>query len=415
MGLQVTGRGEQLVSGGWKISGGPRWLAHALTGGVDRLLDRLDRGLERGSIHAVLPGGIQRTLGGKAAGFDAVVRIHSYRALVRMATGGSVGWFQAWEDGEWESPDLVPLFALFMANASALGDLGRAQGPWRWVLRIAHWFNRNTRSGSLRNIGAHYDLGNDFYAAWLDQTMSYSSGRYIAGEDDLEAAQRNKIASIAERLAGVDTVLEIGCGWGSLASHLAKRGADVTAISLSDEQLAWASAQHASESVHFRKQDYRDIDGRFAGIASVEMVEAVGRHYWPAFFDTIARCLVPGGKAALQFISMRDDLFEDYARGADFIQTYIFPGGLLVQETEFRRLAEQRGMSWEDREGFGQDYARTLQEWRLRFDRAVEEHRLPAGFDQRFVNLWRYYLMYCEAGFRGGGIDVAQVTMVKQR
>lgn len=415
MGLQVPGRGKQLVSEGWNIGGGPEWFVRAFSGGVDRLLDRIDRGLERGSVHATLPGGIQRTLGGRASGFDAVIRINSYRALLRLATGGSVGWFQAWEAGEWESPDPVPLFAMFMDNASALGDLGRAQGPWRWVLRAAHWFNRNTRSGSLRNIHAHYDLGNDFYAAWLDPTMSYSSALYAEPGDELETAQHRKIAAIAERLAGARSVLEIGCGWGSLARHLADHGAQITAISLSDEQLGWARAHHDNADIDFRKQDYRDVAGSFDGVASVEMVEAVGRQYWPAFFDAIARCLAPGGRAAIQFISMRDDLFDAYARSADFIQTYIFPGGLLVRESEFRSLAQQRGLSWEDRTGFGKDYARTLLEWRQRFDRAVAELRLPPGFDQRFVNLWRYYLMYCEGGFRGGGIDVAQVTLVNRR
>ena len=414
MGLQISGRGEQLVSGAWRIGGGPQWFAKAFSGGIGRLLDRIDQGLDRGSIHATLPDGMQRTLGGRAAGFDAVVRVNSYRALLRLATGGSVGWFQAWEEGEWESPDPVPLFALFMDNADSLGNLGRAHGPWRMVLRMLHGLNRNTRSGSLRNIQAHYDLGNDFYTAWLDPTMSYSSARFVQDSDSLEQAQTNKIAAIAQRLSGARTVLEIGCGWGSLAHHLAGQGAQVTAISLSEEQLGWGRERYADAGIDFRKQDYRDIEGQFDGIASVEMVEAVGRQYWPTFFDCIARCLKTGGRAAIQFIAMRDELFEAYARSADFIQAYIFPGGLLVRESEFRTLAQERGLSWQDREGFGHDYARTLCEWRERFDRAVAERRLPPGFDQRFVDLWRYYLMYCEGGFRGGGIDVAQVTLVKQ-
>ena len=415
MSLHIPGRGEQLVSGGWRIGGGPQWVAQVCSGGIGHLLDRIDRGLERGSIHATLPGGVQRTLGGRVPGFDAVVRVNSYRALLRLATGGSVGWFQAWEAGEWDSPDPVPLFALFMDNADALGDIGRAHGPWRWVLRGLHWLNRNSRSGSLRNIHAHYDLGNDFYATWLDPTMSYSSARYRDSHDDLEKAQRTKIAAIADRLKGAKTVLEIGCGWGSLARHLADRGSEVTAISLSDEQLEWARTRNGNAAIEFRKQDYRDVEGRFEGIASVEMVEAVGRRYWPAFLDCIARCLTTGGRAAIQFISMRDELFEAYARSADFIQAYIFPGGLLVRESEFRRLANDRGLTWEDRHGFGLDYARTLRDWRERFDKVVAERLLPSGFDERFVNLWRYYLMYCEGGFRGGGIDVAQVTLVKRR
>ncbi len=188
----------------------------------------------------------------------------------------------------------------------------------------------------------------------------------------------------------------------------------VTAISLSDEQLAWARQRHAGAGIDFRKQDYRDIDGRFDAIASVEVVEAVGQDYWPDFFDCLARCLKPGGRVALQYIAIRDDIFEGYARSADFIQTYVFPGGMLVRESAFRRLAAERGLSWEDQESFGLDYAQTLRMWRENFDRAVGEGRLPAGFDDRFVRLWRFYLMYCEGGFRGGGIAVAQVTLTKR-
>jgi cyclopropane-fatty-acyl-phospholipid synthase len=243
--------------------------------------------------------------------------------------------------------------------------------------------------------------------------MSYSSARFATGADEpLEAAQRRKLASIADRVAGAETVLEIGCGWGSLAATLAARGAKVTAISLSDEQLSWARRHHPA-AIDFRKLDYRDAAGRFDAVVSVEMVEAVGREYWSAFFDCVARCLKPGGRAAIQYIAMREDLFEGYARNADFIQTYIFPGGMLINEREFLALAERRGLSWREQENFGLDYAETLLRWRQAFDRVVDEGRLPAGFDDRFVRLWRYYLMYCEGGFRGGGIQVAQATLVK--
>lgn len=414
MNAQVPGRGQQLVAGGRAIGIGPQWLARAWSGGVRRILDQIDKGIVRGSIRATLPDGTMRLLGGRAPGFDAVVRMNSYRALLRLATAGSVGWYQAWEAGEWQSPDPVPLFALFMDNAVGLGDAGRAHGPWRLMARTLQRLHRNTRSGSLRNIHAHYDLGNDFYAQWLDPAMCYSSARFGTGDTSLEAAQRAKLASIASRLGGARAVLEIGCGWGALARHLADDGAEVRAISLSDEQLAWARQRHAGAAIDFRKQDYRDVEGQFDGIASVEMVEAVGRQYWPDFFDCIVRCLKPGGRAAIQFISMRDELFEAYARSADFIQTYIFPGGLLVKESEFRQLAGERGLTWQDREGFGLDYARTLRQWRENFDRVVERGKLPAGFDRRFARLWRFYLMYCEGGFRGRGIDVAQVTLVKQ-
>lgn len=405
-------RGAELVVGGSRLGIGPQWLARVLSGGINRILDRIDRGLVRGSIDATLPDGTTRRLGGRGEGTDAQVTIRDWRALLRLATGGSVGWYQAWEAGEWDSADPVALFALFMENGASLGDAGRAHGPWRWAARVLHWLNRNTKIGSRRNIQAHYDLGNDFYTPWLDPTMSYSSARFDEGATDLETAQRRKIASVADRVAGADTVLEIGCGWGSLAAELAARGSKVTAISLSDEQLAW-DRQRGLPGVEFRHADYRDMTGQFGAIVSVEMVEAVGREYWPDFFDCLARCLKPGGRAALQYIAIRDELFDGYARSADFIQTYVFPGGMLIRESEFRRLAAERGLSWQDPASFGLDYAETLRIWRENFDRAVSEGRLPPGFDRRFVGLWRFYLMYCEGGFRGRGIDVAQVTLVK--
>ena len=414
MNSQAPVRGAELVVGGSRLGVGPQWLARAFSGGIHKILDRIDAGLAHGSIDATLPDGTTRRLGGSGKGTDAQVTICDWRALLRLATGGSVGWYQAWEAGEWDSADPVALFALFMENGITLGNAGRARGPWRLAARVLHWFNRNTRIGSRRNIQAHYDLGNDFYAQWLDPTMSYSSARFDRGAADLEKAQRRKIASVADRVAGAGTVLEIGCGWGSLAAELAARGSSVTAISLSDEQLAWGR-ERGLPGVEFRHADYRDMTGQFDGIVSVEMVEAVGREYWPDFFDCLARCLRPGGRAALQYITIRDELFEGYARSADFIQTYVFPGGMLIRESEFRCLAAERGLSWEDPESFGLDYAETLRRWRENFDRAVAECRLPSGFDRRFVGLWRFYLMYCEGGFRGRGINVAQVTLVKER
>jgi cyclopropane-fatty-acyl-phospholipid synthase len=413
MNSQAPVRGAELVVGGSRLGIGPQWLARAFSGGINKILDRIDAGLAHGSIEATLPDGVTRRLGGRGEGTDAQVTIRDWRALLRLATGGSVGWYQAWEAGEWDSADPVALFALFMENGESLGNAGRAHGPWRLAARVLHWFNRNTRIGSRRNIQAHYDLGNDFYAQWLDPTMSYSSARFDRGDGDLEAAQHRKIASVADRVAGAETVLEIGCGWGSLAAELAARGSKVTAISLSDEQLAWARAR-AISGAEFRHADYRDVTGQFDGIVSVEMVEAVGREFWPDFFDCLARCLKPGGRAALQYIAIRDELFEGYARSADFIQTYVFPGGMLIRESEFRRLAAERGLDWEEPESFGLDYAETLRLWRENFDRAVAGGRLPPGFDRRFVGLWRFYLMYCEGGFRGRGIDVAQVTLVKR-
>jgi cyclopropane-fatty-acyl-phospholipid synthase len=407
-------RGTVLLEAGQRFGFSPGMLARLFAPGFHKLLDRVDAGLETGGILARLPDGDLRRLGGRNPGFEAEVHIHDWRALLRLAIGGSVGWYQAWEAGEWASPDPVPLFALFSANGVALGEVGRAKGPWRLASRAMHWLNRNTRVQAERNIHAHYDLGNDFYGAWLDPTMSYSSA-YRWGKDGLGPAQARKWDRLAERLGqngrGPETLLEIGCGWGALAGHFAAGGSKVTAISLSGEQLAWARRHHPG--VDFLKQDYRDTQGQFDGIVSVEMVEALGREYWPAFMDCIARNLKPGGRAAIQFIAMQEELFEGYARNADFIQAYVFPGGLLIKTSEFRALAEARGLAWEDQEDFALDYAETLKAWRARFEAAAAHDRLPRGFDRRFCDLWRFYLMYCEGGFRGGGITVSQVTLVK--
>jgi cyclopropane-fatty-acyl-phospholipid synthase len=404
-------RGGSLLAGGRRFGVTPGLAARLFTGGFHKILDRIDAGLEHGSIHLRLPDGSTRLLGGRADGFAAEIELRDWRALLRLSISGSVGWYQAWEAGEWASPDPVPLFALFMANGEALGETGRAKGPFRLAARLAHWLNRNTRAGAEKNIHAHYDLGNDFYRQWLDPTMSYSSA-YRFGEDGLEAAQRRKWARLAERIGEPASVLEIGCGWGGLSNHLAERGAAVTGISLSGEQLAWCRERFPA--AQFRKQDYRDTSGQYDAIVSVEMVEALGREYWPDFMDCLARNLKPGGRAAIQYIAMKDALFEGYARSADFIQAYVFPGGLLIKASEFRALAEARGLAWRDQEDFPLDYAETLKAWRANFDAAETEGRLPPDFDERFRNLWRFYLMYCEGGFRGGGITVSQVTLVKE-
>lgn len=409
-------RGEMLVAGGARFARSAGWLARLIAPGFERIIARIDAGLDYGRITGTLPDGTVRVVGGRGPGPDAVITIHDWRAFLRLVTNGSIGWYQAWEAGEWSSPDPVPIFDLFMRNASGLGNLGRAKGWFRLAARAGHWLNRNTHEGAQRNIHAHYDLGNDFYSAWLDPTMTYSSALSGGAARSLEQAQQAKIAAIAERLAlsqGAE-VLEIGCGWGALSRALATdHGAQVTAISLSDAQLGWCRDHAGSAPVRFLKQDYRDTSGQFDAICSVEMVEALGREYWPTFMDCIARNLKPGGRAAIQYISIRDDLFDAYAASADFIQAYIFPGGMLIRTSEFKRLAAERGLSWHDQADFGQDYAETLRLWRERFDAAVDEDRLPDGFDQHFVDLWRYYLQYCEGGFRGGGIDVHQVTLVK--
>jgi cyclopropane-fatty-acyl-phospholipid synthase len=341
---------------------------------------------------------------------------------VRLIVSGSVGWYAAWAKGEWTSPDPVKIFELFMRNAASLGDTGRAKGPWKAVNWVAHRLRANDRQRARRNIAHHYDLGNDFYAAWLDPSMTYSSAVFAAPGQDLQAAQAHKVRLLLDRLdlKPGQRLLEIGCGWGGLAEIAARDyGVHVTGLTLSEEQKAWADARLAraglADRIDIQLTDYRDVAGSFDAVASVEMVEAVGREYWPAYLEAVARVLKPGGKAAIQLISIRDDLFPNYAANADFIQTYVFPGGMLIGESEFRAIGERLGLAWRDRAGHGADYAETLRLWRERFDAAVREARLPDGFDQEFHDLWRYYLMYCEGGFRSGGIDVAQVTLEKDK
>ena len=422
-------RGTHLAAAGQRGRGGIGLFARLTAGGFGRVLDRIDRGLEAGSLLATLPDGTKRMLGARAPGPDAEIELRHWNALLRLATGGSAGWYQAWEAGEWDSTDPVQIFALFMRNAATLGGVARAKGPWRWLLRRLHLLQRNTIEGAQKNIAAHYDLGNDFYEAWLGATMIYSSGLFgAAGQGGpsplsqffapIDRGQSNKCGEIVRRLDGLQpaNILEIGCGWGTLAAHLADQfAAPVDAISLSDEQLAFArdKCRATGAKVDFRREDYRDVSGQYDAIVSIEMVEAVGREYWPSFFDCLDRCLAPGGRAVIQFISIRDELFDAYAASADFIQTYIFPGGMLIRESEFRHLAAERGLAWGDQLDFGLDYAETLALWREAFDGAVESGDLPAGFDAHFIRLWRYYLMYCEGGFRGGGIAVSMVTLTR--
>jgi cyclopropane-fatty-acyl-phospholipid synthase len=414
----MSTRGEHLVRADRRFATGGGTLARLTAPAFAKVLDEIDRKLPLGGIEATLPDGAKRRLGFKAAGPNAVVRLNSWLALVRLATSGSVGWYKASTLGEWSSPDPVTIFELFSANAVALGDVGRAKGPFRWINAVAHRLRDNAPGTARKNIAAHYDLGNDFYSEWLDPTMTYSSARFASMDESLEAAQLRKIHALLDRLdlKPGQRLLEIGCGWGSLAIEAAKRGASVVGLTLSTEQKSWAEQKIADASltdrVEVRLQDYRDTSEPFDAVASVEMVEAVGQRWWGSYLDAIARNLKNGGRAALQFIAMDHRLFDRYARNPDFIQTYVFPGGMLLDEPRFEALAAERGLSWQDREGFRFDYAETLKRWRERYNEAVGRGALE-GFGEPFHQLWRYYLMYCEGGFRGGAIDVAQVTLVK--
>ena len=417
-------RGKHLVAADRGFATGGGFGTRLFASGFSRVLDRIDAGIVEGRLKVTLPDGRLRVLGGRQDGPEVVVQLHSWNALVRLATSGSVGWYKAWARREWTSPDPVPLFELFMRNAASLGDAARAKGPWRLVNRIAHALRANDRGRARRNIEHHYDLGNDFYAAWLDPGMTYSSAVYaepVSADEPLEAAQARKIRLLLDRLElkPGQHLLEIGCGWGGLAEIAARDyGVHVTGLTLSAEQKAFAEARLAraglSDRAEIRLTDYRDVEGRFDAVASVEMVEAVGEEYWPAYLRSIARLLPSGGRAGIQLISIRHELFDDYAASADFIQTYVFPGGMLIDEQRFRTVAEAAGLEWRDRHGFGLHYAETLRRWRHQYDESVEQGGFPPGFDEAFHRLWRYYLMYCEGGFRGGGIDVAQVTLVKR-
>jgi cyclopropane-fatty-acyl-phospholipid synthase len=385
------------------------------------VLDRIDSGLVEGSLAATLPGGRKRLLGGRAPGPAAVVDLISWRALLRLVTGGSAGWYVGWAKGEWTSPDPTVLFELFMRNRVSLGGTARSGGMIRMLRGWRNGLRRNSRAGSRRNIHFHYDLGNDFYSLWLDPSMMYSAALFDEAAmttEDLTAAQGRKNAAILDRLelAPGQTVLEIGCGWGGFAEAAARRGLRVDAITLSSEQERAVNDRIADaglSGVTVARTDYRDVTGQYDGIASIEMVEAVGQDYWGTYLAAVARALKPGGRAALQYITIDDAIFEAYAANVDFIQRFVFPGGMLLSESRFRALAAANGLEWRDNQSFGLHYAETLRRWRVAFDAAVSAGRLPAKFDSKFIDLWRYYLMYCEGGFRGQGIDVAQVTLVK--
>ena len=315
-------------------------------------------------------------------------------------------------------PNLAALLLLLAQNEQALSAQSRSFVLANWLNRLRHGIRCNSIRGSRRNIAAHYDLGNDFYRLWLDPSMTYSSALFEHGERDLERAQRrkyNRLLDLLEAKPG-QRVLEIGCGWGGFALQAAKRGLLVTGITLSHEQLAFArerlSAAGMAGSVDLRLQDYRHLSGTYDHIVSIEMLEAVGEENWDTYTCTLRRCLKPGGRAALQFITIDDSAFKGYRRNPDFIQRYIFPGGMLPTLPRFRASVEKSGLRTVRADLFGEDYARTLSEWHRRFlksEREVER----MGFDERFRRMWKYYLGYCKAGFRSGHIDLAQVLLAK--
>jgi cyclopropane-fatty-acyl-phospholipid synthase len=377
-----------------------------------RILGRMLAGLHSGRLRVTLPSGAVVDKTGTEPGPEAVIVVHRWRMLWRLLTGGDIGFAEGFVEGDWTTPDLTTLIRFAARNTDALAPAIKGSPLVRLLHRIGHRLNANSRRGSRRNIEAHYDLGNDFYKQWLDRSMLYSSALWDATTPGLEAAQALKLQRVCEKLAlaGGESVLEIGCGWGALAAYLATEAdAKVTGITLSPSQhsAAKAVAENSGkpERIDLRLQDYRDVEGSYDRIVSVEMFEAVGEAYWPAYFETLERCLKPGGRAVLQIISIEHKRFDSYRRNTDFIQKYIFPGGFLPSDPTLKAAIGKAGLALCEVEHFGKSYARTLAEWRSRF-KAQWPHIAPLGFDQRFYRLWNYYLSYCEAGFEEQTIDV---------
>jgi cyclopropane-fatty-acyl-phospholipid synthase len=380
-------------------------------------LKRLLKQVQHGRLVLSLPGGEVIAVNGRLPGPEAKIAIVKWNSLRRLLTGGDIGFAQAYIEGEWTSPHLTSVIRFAARNRDTLTSTLRGSGWMRALNRISHLLNANTRRGSRRNIEAHYDLGNDFYARWLDPSMLYSSAIWNETTHSLESAQEQKLQYIAEKLAleGGEKILEIGCGWGALAGYLANyRNAHVTGITLSPSQLTWAKAVvenvGLSDAVDLRLQDYRDVQGQFDRIVSIEMFEAVGEAYWPDYFATLKRCLKSGGRAVLQVISIEETRYENYRRKADFIQKFIFPGGFLPSDKVLERDLAKAGLVLKETEHFGHSYALTLAEWRQRFIANWPEIE-KLGFDDKFRRLWEYYLCYCEGGFEEGAINVGLYTI----
>ena len=398
-------------------------------GGIGRLLSRageaqlfgfIDSNLEAGILTVEVPSGERRTFRGAEPGPEADLHFRNWDALKRLFGAGSVGFADSYIAGHWETTDLASLIELAARNR--LGARREIQGHKlsQALQRLAHSVRPNSRKGSRRNIAAHYDLGNEFYTSWLDDTVTYSSGVFPTEDTTLEEAQRHKYRRLLDMIDPKpgERVLEIGCGWGGFAEFAAReRGVDVTSITISQEQHRYASEriQRAGlgNQVSVQLVDYRDVQGNFDHLASIEMFEAVGEKYWPAFFDKVAQTVRPGGRAALQVITIRDDAYESYRRRPDFIQTHIFPGGMLPSLKVFREEVGRAGLKVLNEAFYADHYARTLRLWRERFETAAEGLRFD-GLDDRFRRLWRYYLAYCEGGFRAKTIDVMQVALTRE-
>ena len=384
------------------------------------LLGLLDQ-LRSGHLVLTLPNNEVRKFGNSADQPHAEIQVLDWSVFKRVLSHGDIGFAESYIRGEWNTPDLKAVLELAIRNRTILDKA--IYGSWFGSIayRLRHWFRDNSKSGSRKNIHAHYDLGNAFYTLWLDPTMSYSSAWFAEGDkQSLMDAQRAKIKRILDSIQTKedDQILEIGCGWGGFMEEALRNGNQVTGLTLSTEQKAFADSRlqkistEVSNAKQFevRLQDYRDCTEQFDGIASVEMFEAVGENHWTEYFQTVAKRLKAGGRACIQTIVIADDLFDRYRQSTDFIQQYVFPGGMLPSPAKFKAAAASAGLELEAEFAFGADYAKTLCLWRDSFNQKIEEiYRL--GFDEAFIRLWNFYLMYCAAGFSEKSIDVVQYTL----
>ncbi|MGY8865237.1 MAG: class I SAM-dependent methyltransferase [Methylophagaceae bacterium] len=356
---------------------------------------------------------------GKEPGPDANITIHkSLKIIKKLSRDGDIGFAEAYMQGEWDTSSLSDFLYWATLNLEELSTHLEANFFIRLFNRLRHITRRNSQRGSRRNISAHYDLGNDFYQLWLDSTMTYSSAIFADPADSLEQAQTRKYELLLSSLGATpgQHILEVGCGWGGFAEHAAKQGYKVTGVTLSTEQLTWGQQRIRDAGfdsiVDLRLQDYRDIEEQFDHIVSIEMFEAVGETYWPGFFEMLFARLKSGGKIALQTITIDEQYFDHYRQNVDFIQRYIFPGGMLPSPEIFSQHAEQAGLKIEQATNYGSHYEQTVLAWHQRFNDVVHQVE-DLGYDEQFIRMWRYYLSYCEAGFRQQHTGVYQYLMSK--
>lgn len=373
--------------------------------------------MQHGRLDFVLPDGRRFRAEGAQPGPVAELIVHNTDIFARLIREGDLGFCDAYLDGWWDTPDLMAFLDLVHADNDDLYDGFPGMGLVRAYERLRFWLNSNSRRQARKNISYHYDLGNDFYGLWLDDTMTYSSALFETGQESLEGAQIAKYASLVDQMgvAPGDHVLEIGCGWGGFAEYAAReRGLKVTGLTISKEQFDYAQARIAraglSDRVEFKLQDYRDERGQYDGIASIEMFEAVGEKYWPVYFDTLRERLRPGRSATLQIITVQDKRWEVYRRGVDFIQKYIFPGGMLPSRKALLAEIEQAGLGVLRSVEFGESYSQTLRRWHETFNARWDEVA-QLGFDDRFRRMWNFYLTSCAATFHSGNCDVTQITV----